>query len=125
MQEIVVPATESAKKLENFLKKHFPIGYVRKLFRHKAVRLNGARGLPENHVQPGDRIILFIPFETQHRDRSQSPPGFELRTIFEDVDLLVIDKPAGLTVHEAKGVPKRETLLGMLENKYTSAGIRP
>jgi hypothetical protein len=33
MQEIVVPVGESAKKLENYLKKQFPIGYVRKLFR--------------------------------------------------------------------------------------------
>ena len=43
MQEIVVPVGESAKKLENFLKKQFPIGYVRKLFRKNGVRLNGRR----------------------------------------------------------------------------------
>src|ERR1044071_4685603 len=118
MQEIVVPATESAKKLENFLKKNFPIGYVRKLFRHKAVRLNGVRGLPENHVRPGDRIELFIHFEPQRRDIAERASHNHIETIFEDADLLVINKAAGLTVHEAKGVPKRETLLGILEAKY-------
>ena len=43
------------------------------------------------------------------------------RIVFEDEDLLVIDKPAGLTVHPGSGVQEHETLVGWLrENKKLS-----
>ena len=40
MREIVLGSNDSGKKLENYLKKAFPIGYVRKLFRKNGIRLN-------------------------------------------------------------------------------------
>jgi len=48
IQEFVCPQDEAPKTAENFLKKRFPIGYVRKVFRKKAVKLNG------NHCNPND-----------------------------------------------------------------------
>lgn len=125
MQEIIVPPEESAKRLENFLKKNFPIGYVRKVFRRKAVRRNGVRGLPDDRVEPGDRITLFVPFEAQHRSTpaTRSRPG--ITNIFEDSELVIVNKPAGVAVHEAKGILKRDTLFGTLEAKYRTNGIKP
>ncbi|HLN87453.1 MAG TPA: hypothetical protein VK200_13350, partial [Candidatus Limnocylindrales bacterium] len=63
MQEIVLALGEEAKKLEHLLKKQFPIGYVRKLFRKKGIRLNGRRAKPDDAIHAGDRIQLYIPFE--------------------------------------------------------------
>ena len=63
MHEIVVRTEESAKKLGNFLKKQFPVGYVRKLLRKNGVRINGERAKGEDLVRPGDRIQLYIEFE--------------------------------------------------------------
>ncbi|MGH7783031.1 MAG: RluA family pseudouridine synthase, partial [Candidatus Binatia bacterium] len=60
-QEIVVASTEPIRKLGNFLKSRFPIGYVRKLFRKNGIRVNGKRSKPEELIRPGDRIDLFIP----------------------------------------------------------------
>jgi 23S rRNA pseudouridine955/2504/2580 synthase len=124
MEEIVVPADESIKKLENFLKKTFPIGYVRKLFRKNAVRLDGRRSKPDAPVKPGQRIQLFIPFDA----RATGGPGIaapqtEFNVIFEDDQLLVVDKPAGIAVHEARDIPKRQTLIGKLEPSYRRNGV--
>src|SRR5215510_7299081 len=71
LQQISISAGESSKKLENFLKKRFPIGYVRKLFRKNGVRLNGKRSKPGDLIAPGDCIQLYIPFE-------KSPPSGRL-----------------------------------------------
>jgi len=124
--EIIVPQTEVPKRLENFLKKRFPIGYVRKLFRRNGVRLNGKRSGPKDMTRPGDRISLFIPFEKRPGTALDKPPsraGFE--TLFEDDDILVINKQAGLAVHEGKEILKSQSLLGMLEATYRSQGILP
>jgi 23S rRNA pseudouridine955/2504/2580 synthase len=123
--EIIVPETEEPKTLENFLKKRFPIGYVRKLFRKNGVRLNSRRSGPKETAGPGDKILLFIPFEKQPSSElsSHSQKGFKI--LFEDDGLLVIDKHAGIAVHEAKGILKRHTILGMLEATYRSQGAEP
>ena len=123
-EEIVVPESEQPKRLENFLKKRFPIGYIRKLFRKKAVRLNGRRTGPDDTAGPGDRISLFIPYEAQSTgEKALSRTGFEI--VFEDDGLLIVNKDAGVAVHEGKGIPKRHSLAGMLEARYRPRGIVP
>lgn len=125
-QEIVVPAAESDKKLTNFLSGRFPIGYVRKLFRKNALRVNGKRSKPEDLLRAGDRIQLYIPFEktTKHKDTLPlAPPEFPV--IYEDANLLVINKPAGIAVHEGKQVLKRHSVIGVLQSRYRHQGISP
>lgn len=125
-QEIIVPAAESDKKLQSFLKGRFPIGYVRKLFRKNGLRVNGKRSKPEDLVRAGDRIQLYIPFEKAIR-RSDTPPPAppKFPVIYEDTKLLVINKPAGIAVHEGKQVFKRHSVIGALESKYREEGILP
>jgi len=125
MLEIVVPAGEGAKKLENFLKKKFPIGYVRKLFRKNGIRLNGQRAKPDNALRAGDRIQLYIPFELQASKPAHSSSHRPVEIIHEDESLLVIDKPAGLAVTEGKTVSKLESLAGFIERKYQERKVRP
>jgi 23S rRNA pseudouridine955/2504/2580 synthase len=121
-QEILIPVDEAPKRLDNFLKKHFNIGYVRKLFRKNGVRLNGKRAAPEDIARPGDRVQLYIPYE-KSKSGAQAAAGLDI--VFEDDDLLVLNKPAGVAVHEGKGILKRDTVLGRLEAAYRSRGIAP
>jgi 23S rRNA pseudouridine955/2504/2580 synthase len=126
MQEISITAGESSKKLENFLKKRFPIGYVRKLFRKNGVRLNGKRSKPDDLIAPGDSVQLYIPFDKDLKSsRQRVTLRGALEIIFEDDEIIVINKPAGIAVHEGKDVLKRDSILGMLEARYRSQGIAP
>jgi len=59
------------------------------------------------------------------REKATEPVDDRLGIIFEDADVLVIDKPAGVAVHEAKGILRRNTVLGMLETRYRPQGIVP
>lgn len=125
MQEIIVPVGESVKKLANFLKKQFPIGYVRKLFRKNGVRLNGRRSKADEPIREGDRIQLYIPFESQSAKPAQRIASPEVEIVYEDDSLLVLNKPAGIAVHEGKTVLKRDTIEAVIETKYRASEFRP
>jgi 23S rRNA pseudouridine955/2504/2580 synthase len=125
MREIALPDNETVKKLENFLKKQFPIGYVRKLFRKNSVRLNGRQAKPEDLVRAGDRIQLYIDFKNLGETFKPRPALTKLDIIYEDNALLVLNKRAGIAVHEGKTVSKKESVLGILETQYRDRGIKP
>ncbi len=123
MREIVLPAGETVKTVEKFLSGKFPIGYVRKVFRKNGARINGRRARETDLVRGGDRIQLFIPFEA----RATPPPrtGRGVDIVFEDDRILVIDKPAGLAVHEGRTVTKAASLLGLLEKRFRDSPVKP
>ena len=125
-QEIIFPHDETPKTLENFLKKRFPVGYVRKLLRKNGVRVNGHRSKAGDLIAPGDHLELYIPFEKPPKSRFAAR-GLrpELDVIFEDEAVLAINKPAGIAVHEARGILKRDTVIGILESRYRRQGIAP
>ena len=126
IQEISITPAESSKKLENFLKKRFPIGYVRKLFRKNGVRVNGRRSKPADPIVPGDRIQLYIPFEESPQPtRQNATTQSDLEIIFEDDEIIVLNKPAGIAVHEGRDILKRHSILGILETRYRPQGIAP
>ena len=123
MQELIVPAGEESKNLQSFLKKRFPIGYIRKLFRKHGIRRNGERAKPDDAASSGDCIRLYIPFEPRAAQPIRSPSAIVI--IEENDALLVIDKPAGIAVHEGKTVARGESLAGYIENKYRGEKFRP
>jgi len=125
MREIVLGANEAPKRIEAFLKKHFPIGYVRKLFRKNGVRINGKRAKAEEVIGPGDRVQLYLPFEADAKESSASGRAAKLQVIFEDDAILVLNKPAGVAVQEGKSVSRKESLLGLLQAKYRDRNARP
>ena len=126
MEEIAIAAGENPKNLENFLKRRFPIGYVRKLFRKNGVRLNGRRCKPDDLIAPGDHVQLYVAFEKKITSRAQDGSlQAKLEILFEDDWIIVINKPAGVAVHEGKEVLKRHSILGMLEARYRAQGITP
>jgi RluA family pseudouridine synthase len=88
------------------------------------VRVNGRRAGKLDRVQPGDRIALFIPFEPAASARA-ARVAVEIPLLFENRELLVIDKPAGLAVHEAKNIPRGQTVIGALEARYRTSGFKP
>ena len=126
IQELVCPQDEAPKTAENFLKKRFPIGYVRKVFRKNAVKLNGNRCKPKDITRAGDTLRLLIPFDSRpHKPPSKEAPDIALEVVFENQDLLVINKPAGLAVHEGKSVTAHNSVLGVLQARQALTGAPP
>ncbi len=126
MQKIVPPRGETPKKLENFLKKEFPIGYVRRLFRKNGVRINGRRAKPGDFVRGGDQIQLYVEYAKQAGpSKGSGALTKSVEVIYEDTSLFVLNKPAGIAVHEGDTVRKSDSLIGVMEKKYREADTKP
>jgi 23S rRNA pseudouridine955/2504/2580 synthase len=121
---MLVEGEEADKTIERYLRRRFPIGYIRKIFRKNGIRINGRRAKPADSIHAGDRIQLYIPFE-ESRVPAKAGESRPLEILFEDDSLIVLNKPAGIAVHEGKTVAKGESLLGMLERRYRDRGIKP
>ena len=65
---------------------------------------------PSYRVKPGQTFAIIVP---ESRPAAPEPQPIDLDIVFEDNDVLVIDKPAGLVVHPAPGNPDR-TLVNAL-----------
>jgi 23S rRNA pseudouridine1911/1915/1917 synthase len=103
-EELVVATEEAGSRLDRVLAQR-----VAELSRsrHKALILAGRVAIdgatirdPGHRVNAGGTIRLDLP---PPEDAEISPENIPLKVVFEDDDLIVIDKPAGLVVHPAAG----------------------
>ena len=73
---------------------------AQKLIEEGAVRRNGKPGKKNDKLNPGDTIEYEIP---EAKPVDIVPTEMKLDIVYEDEDLLVINKPKGLVVHPAAG----------------------
>ena len=102
---------EDGQRLDNFLLrslKGVPRSHLYRLLRKGEIRVNSKRAKPELRLCPGDRIR--IPPLRLPEPGAAPPPATALRervlaaVVFEDADLMVLNKPAGIAVHGGSGM---------------------
>lgn len=85
-----------------------------------AVQLNGDTARKSERLSAGDTIALEIPDpEPSHIE----PEDIPLTIVYEDRDLLVVDKPAGLVVHPAPGHRSGTLVNALLHHVGDLSGI--
>ncbi len=85
------------------------------------VLVNGARVKPSYRVKPGDEITAEFEYEPEV---TIEPVPMELNIVYEDSDVIVLDKPAGVVVHPARG-NRTHTLVNGLLYHCRSLPLRP
>ena len=98
--ELIVEATSN--RIDKYIAQHtdFSRAYIQKLIREGNVLVGGRTVRPKRGITQNEKITITIPPPEPIEVKPESIP---LNIIYEDNDLLVIDKPAGLTVHPAAG----------------------
>ncbi len=77
---------------------------VARMIKAGLVTVNGApSSRPSSAVHQGDRIAIAEPPPMAPREVSQNAPSIEV--LYSDDELIVVNKPAGMTVHPAPGHP--------------------
>jgi 23S rRNA pseudouridine955/2504/2580 synthase len=104
-------AGDDGQRIDNFLArilKDVPRSLIYRILRTGEVRVNGGRAKPEHRLTVGDRVRLP---PLQRKQQPEAPkPSKALRefvgsaVIFEDRDLIVVNKPAGIAVHGGSGL---------------------
>ncbi|GLR87906.1 pseudouridine synthase [Bradyrhizobium iriomotense] len=102
--EVIVAGDEGSARLDRVLAARLPDISRSRL---KALILAGAVSLkatvirdPAYHVTPGDTITIDVPEAAPAEPKAED---IALDIVFEDDDIIVINKPAGLVVHPAAG----------------------
>ncbi len=111
MITFTVSADAAGQRLDKLVRKALrdvPLSHVYKMFRTRKIRVNGSRGRPEQMVSAGDAIAIrgdeerLLARAQESRPRAAAAPTF--RVLFEDDDVLAVDKPAGLAAHPGTGI---------------------
>lgn len=113
MKEIVINENEAGQRLDKFLGKllkEAPASFYYKMLRKKNIVLNGKKATGNEKLAMGDSVKLFLSDETfekfagkrQTNDLAASVPNIALEIVYEDHDVLAINKPAGMLSQKAK-----------------------
>ncbi|MDR0986856.1 MAG: RluA family pseudouridine synthase [Ruminococcus sp.] len=103
MKEITAGANDTGQRLDKFLTKVFPLlpaGMLHKAIRKKDIKVNGRRAYPDTVIQLHDNIKIYINDEFLVKNKLKINEHSDIDPVYEDDNIILINKPAGLVVHE-------------------------
>jgi 23S rRNA pseudouridine955/2504/2580 synthase len=133
---VPVTADESGMRVDRFLEARFPglsFSHIQRVIRKGEVRVNGKRTQPNNRLEAGQTVrIPPLRFDQQEKPKPHAAASaadektrafIKSITLYEDADVLVLNKPMGLAVQGGSGTTRH--LDGMLESLRDAHGQRP
>ena len=114
--ESVQHTTTDAVTLGQLLDSKYPRKAMVKLFDEKLIHVNGHKATPHTGVAVDDEIWIAMAKEKIDHD----PIAMDLHILYEDDDLLIVDKPAGVTVNSKNQV----SLANGIAHYFKERGIK-
>ena len=114
---------DPGERLDRFLHSRLPDhsrARLQDLIKSGHATLNGKPTKPGALLKPGDTVTLNLPDPTPVEITAQDIP---LDILFEDTDILVLNKPTGLVVHPAAGNPDGTLVNALLHHCDDLSGI--
>jgi 23S rRNA pseudouridine1911/1915/1917 synthase len=105
-EAISIVVTTKGQRLDRFVCQHWANltrSRVQQLINGGFITLNHVQSKPSARLSPGDLIRIRIPIEEPQQLLAENIP---LNVTYQDREIAVIDKPAGLTVHPGPGHPQ-------------------
>lgn len=96
---------EENERIDSYLAKTQELSrvMVTKLIEQEQIQVNGKKVKPSYKVQTGDSITIEIPEPKETTLKAQEIP---LQIVYEDKDIIVVNKEKGMVVHPANGNPE-------------------
>lgn len=124
MREFIVDETNQLKRLDQVateLLPEFSRSYIQTLINEENIRVNAAPSKANYRVKNGDRIQFT---DVEAVDLTLQPVDLKLDIVYEDQDIIVINKPKGLIVHPSASSKNQVTLVnGLLFHCHDLSGI--
>ena len=117
---MILTADLSGERLDGFLSRVLPDlsrSAAQKLLEQGLVLRNGKPGKKNDRLEAGDEISVTLP---EPKPLDVPATKMELDIVYEDEDVLVINKPKGLVVHPAAGHQEDTLVNGLLYAKGDS-----
>jgi 23S rRNA pseudouridine955/2504/2580 synthase len=132
VQTVAVTADESGMRVDRFLEARFPglsFSHIQRIIRKGELRVNGKRAQPKDRLTAGQavripplRLDQPPPRSPDHAAADATRDFLKSITLYEDADVLVLNKPMGLAVQGGSGTTRH--LDGMLETLRDAKGER-
>ena len=132
VQTITVTPDEAGMRVDRFFEARFPglsFSHIQRIIRKGEVRVNGRRVEPKARLEAGQAVrIPPLKLEQPKPERADGEADktrafLKSITLYEDADVLVLNKPMGLAVQGGSGTTRH--LDGMLESLRDRHGQRP
>jgi 23S rRNA pseudouridine955/2504/2580 synthase len=133
VQTVLVTADENNMRVDRFLEARFPglsFSHIQRIVRKGELRVNGKRADSKDRLEEGQSVRipplkLDAPRPTAHLSEAGAKTLAALKemTIYEDDDVLVLNKPAGLAVQGGSGTTRHVDQ--MLEVMRDAKGQKP
>lgn len=120
MKKLIVTKKYDGKKLNKFLLDNIPnlsYGLFCNTLRKKDIKINGKRVNKDVSVFDGDEILVYISDELL--DSKTSSTSTNLDIIYEDENILVLNKPANIEV------TGNNSLTSLIHKKYENSAFKP
>jgi len=122
-REFVVPAEAAGERLDVFLARQMPDwsrSQIQRLIRQGWVTLNAAPARKAGEeVDTGTHIRV----QAERQELRATAEDLPLAIVYEDADLLVVNKPAGMAVHVGAGVKSGTLVNALLHHVATLSGV--
>lgn len=133
VQNVAVTSDEAGMRVDRFLEARFPglsFSHIQRVIRKGEVRVNGKRTQPKNRLEAGQSVRI-PPLRLDQPKQRAAGSGADDKdrnflksiTLYEDADVLVLNKPMGLAVQGGSGTTHH--IDGMLEALRDAHGQRP
>ena len=122
MKELKIGPNDAGQRLDRFLAKAVPLlpaSLAQKYIRLKRIKRNHARAQRDDRLEAGDVLQLYINdefFDTPSEENAYltvSAP--KLNIIYEDENILLVDKKPGVAVHPHDGAEYGKTLIDHIQ----------
>lgn len=118
MIQIEISSNDQNKRLDKFVKKYLskaPDSFIYKLFRKKDVKVNKKPKPIDYITQVGDVITIYITKEQEEsfieKKNVETSSSMDFKVIYEDDNILVVNKPTNLLVHDGDDKLKNDDTL--------------
>lgn len=112
MKKILITSKESNQRVDKYVKKYLnlaPLSFIYKLFRKKDVKING-HWVKENYIlKEGEELTIFVTDEQIkefNKEKEIEKVNLTHEIVFEDENILIVNKPRGLLTHGDEGEKK-------------------
>lgn len=131
VQNITVTPDENDMRVDRFFEARFSglsFSHIQRIIRKGEVRVDGKRTEPKNRLEAG-QVVRIPPLQLERpTPRDDAPQAMKDRdfirsiTIFEDDDVMVLNKPMGLAVQGGSGTTQHiDGMLGALRGQHADA----
>ena len=132
MREFTIHKNDADQRLDRFLLKAVPLlpaSLAQKYIRLKRIKVNGARAERDYRLREGDRLQLYLNDEFFEAPSEENVyltiANPKLHILYEDENILLLDKPAGLVVHADEGEKVNTLVNHMLAYLYQKREWKP